>query len=144
MGAEYNEILPRLWLGSGNASRDRKFMRKNNITAILNCTKDIENTFPDIEYMRIPVDDDLSQDEIRRMKMYIPHAVSFIYKNRVLDKGSVLVHCYAGIQRSAICVLAYLVKTTNLSMNDALRLIISKRPQAFYGGSAINFRRSIQ
>lgn len=143
MSGDYSEIIPGLWLGNSKASRDIKFIKEHKITAILNCTKDVENVFDGIEYMRIPVDDDLTSAEIASMRKYLPHAVSFIYKNRVLDGGRVLVHCYAGIQRSAMCVLAYLLKTTDLSKEKATALIIRKRPQAFFGGRAINFRASL-
>ena len=41
----YNEIIPNLYLGSIEASQDFNFISKNNISIIVNCSKDIDNKF---------------------------------------------------------------------------------------------------
>ena len=41
----YNEILPNLYLGSIEASQDFNFIGSNNISVIVNCSKDIDNKF---------------------------------------------------------------------------------------------------
>lgn len=137
----YSEILPGLWLGDMKAAADSKFFVQKKIGAVLNCTPDVPHHFlvDRIEYMRIPVNDDLTNNEIEKMKTYMPHAISFIYKNRNIEKKSVFVHCHAGAQRSAICVVGYLMKTTTMKKDKALKYVMSKREVAFFGGKSINF-----
>ena len=82
-----NEIMPRVFLGSVDASKDRDFLIKNNISVIVNCTKDLPNIYeplflhdsvenaPEnvkewihkntIQYYRIPIDDNSRREEIK-------------------------------------------------------------------------------
>lgn len=141
MEPHYSEIIPGLWLGDMFASQDAKFFASKRIGAVLNCTPDVPHHYlvDHIEYMRIPVDDDLTEEEIEKMREYMSHAISFLYKNRNIEKKNVFVHCHAGIQRSAICVVGYLIKTTTLNKKNAIAYVIKKRPVAFFGGRSINF-----
>jgi hypothetical protein len=41
----YNEILPNLFLGSVEASKDNDFIFNKKISVIVNCSKDIKNEF---------------------------------------------------------------------------------------------------
>lgn len=140
--AHANEILPGLWLGDAHASQDADFFQRNNIGAVLNATKDLPIKF-NVEWMRIPVDDNLKQEEINNMCAYLPHAASMIYKNYMLDQKSILVHCAAGMQRSATIIAYFLHSYLGYSMQDAMALIVSKRPVAFFGGKFINFRQCL-
>jgi len=54
--------------------------------------------------------------------VYFDEIVTFIESNKC-----VLVHCYAGISRSATAVLAYLMKTRNMQLDMALTFLQSKR-----------------
>ena len=119
-------------------------MTQNRIGAVLNCSKDIPNYFASsehIEYMRIPVDDMMRKEDMHDMSAYINHGVSFVYKNRNLDKKNVLIHCMAGRQRSAIICAAYLYRTKNeKSGKDAINKIRKKRTEAFHYGQSVNFQ----
>ena len=59
--------------------------------------------------MRIPVDDSLKQKDFDLMYQFMPAAVEFIHKHSNVQKGNILIHCYAGRQRSAICLAAFMV-----------------------------------
>lgn len=55
------------------------------------------------------------------------NAIDFIDKGRN-SNGCVLVHCNAGISRSAAIVMAYLIKKEGMSVNEAFSFLRSKRP----------------
>ena len=58
---------------------------------------------------------------------YFDSGTNFIYNN--LKTTNVLVHCYAGVSRSASLVLAFLMKHHKLSLKDAFRKVKSVRTQ---------------
>jgi dual specificity phosphatase 12 len=144
-----NRIMPRLYLGNFQAAKDREFFQQKNIKAVLNCTKavDIPNHFAhikDIEYMRIPVDDSLKQKDFDLMYQYMPAAVEFIHKHVDVQKNNILIQCYAGRQRSAACVAAYLISKHKMTPREACKLILEKRPEAFHYGHSLNFDQTLE
>ena len=42
-----------------------------------------------------------------------------------------LVHCYAGVSRSAACVIAYLMQEKNMNFDDAFTFASKRRPIIF-------------
>lgn len=142
----YTKIISKLYLGNYQAAKDPDFFKEKKIKAVLNCTKDIPNHFAckkDIEYMRIPVDDSLRETDFKKMYEFFPVIVEFIHKHVVLQKQNILVHCYAGRQRSAISVAAYLVAKMGMTPADACKYIMDKRKEAFHFGLSLNFEDSL-
>ena len=126
-----NQIIPRLWLGNFASSQDTNFIKQNNITVIINCTKDLKFLkHPGIYKYRVPVHDNLEKDEIISMISWIAKILPIIdfhyQKNKVI-----LIHCAAGMQRSAIVMLSYLYVYQTNDAGLALHLIKSRRPIAF-------------
>jgi protein-tyrosine phosphatase len=143
---KYNKIIPKLYLGNYQAAKDADFFKDKKITAVLNCTKDIPNYFAskkNIEYMRIPVDDSLRETDFKKMYQFFPAIVQFIYKHIVLQGGNILVHCYAGRQRSCISVAVYLLEKMGMTPAEACKFIMDKRPEAFHFGLSLNFEDSL-
>jgi hypothetical protein len=136
-----NEILPRLWLGNVRASKDEDFIRENNIQVVFNCTKNLPfSPLIPVKY-RVPVDDNLEEDEIRNMELWsseIAYKIIAEYK----EGRIILVHCMAGMQRSAASVAFMMIAYMNLRAGEAMRIIKEKRPIAFHPSA--NFGRSIQ
>ena len=68
-----------------------------------------------------------------------------IDEGRRKEKG-VLVHCQAGISRSATIVIAYLMKHERLTLNDAYKLVKEKRPvispNLNFMGSLLKFEKT--
>jgi len=127
-----NEIIPNLWLGSRNAPIERENLRKHNIKLIINCTKDINYPIdPDTKVIRIPINDINSYESNTILSEKID-LILFIINTYLKNKYGVLVHCYAGIQRSATVVLCYLMKYKNLNINVAKELMKSKRSIVFF------------
>jgi protein-tyrosine phosphatase len=144
--AKYNKIMNRLYLGNFQAAKDKDFFKKKNIRAVLNCSKDIPNHFAsnkNVEYMRIPVDDSLKQKDYDLMFDFMPVIVAFIHKHIVTQRNNILIHCYAGRQRSAISVAVYLVDKYGLDPKEACKVVLDKRPEAFHFGKSLNFDQAL-
>lgn len=144
----YSKIMSKLYLGNKKASKDPEFFKGHKIKAVLNCTKDISNTFAgpksDVEYMRIPINDSLKEIDIKKATEFMPAAVAFIHKHIVLQGDALLVNCYAGRQRSACMVVAYLMKHHSMDPTQACKFVMDRRPEAFHYGMSLNFSKSIQ
>jgi predicted protein tyrosine phosphatase len=133
-------IAKNLWLGNIIASQDEKFLKENGIQAVFNCTKNIPFVVSTPRKYRLAVDDNLQEEEIRNMEHWSMEAV---YKlTQEVKNGPVLVHCHAGMQRSAALVAMYLIANYRMKSDKAMEFIKSKRPIAFT--PAPNFLRSIK
>ena len=64
------------------------------------------------------------------LSKYFPSAIKFI-KDALAGGGTVFVHCYAGVSRSAAILIAYLMQEHQLTMFQAMSLVKAKRSVAF-------------
>jgi protein-tyrosine phosphatase len=157
----YNEILPNLYLGSIEASRDTEFIHSKNISVIVNCSKDILDTYSlnllkpiedapkevqewlynnsyYIKYYRIPVDDSGREKDIDEFYKLTLSLLPQIKKE--YDAGKkILVHCQAGVQRSASFVCAFLMYYHRCSLQRAIDYVLEKKPNVFFFGRQNNF-----
>jgi hypothetical protein len=135
-----DEILPRLWLGNVRASTDEPFIRQNNIQVVFNCTKNLpfSSSIP-IKY-RVPVDDNLQEEEIRNMELWSSE-IAFKMIAEYNQGRTILVHCMAGMQRSAASIAFMLIAYHKMHAADSIRFIKERRDIAFYPKA--NFGRSI-
>ena len=135
-----DEIVPGLWLGNMNASQDDVFLNTKDVHAVFNCTKTIPFIVRIPKKYRLPVDDNLQEEEIRNMELW---SFEVVYKLiQELKEGPVLVHCHAGVQRSAAVVAMYLIATKGMKTEEAIDYIKERRPIAFTHQA--NFLRAIQ
>ncbi|XP_029462810.1 dual specificity protein phosphatase 14-like [Rhinatrema bivittatum] len=118
------QISPCLYLCSGNAASNRHLVFARGITCIINATTEIPNAnWPDVDYVKVPLPD-------------LPHAPLSLYFDSVADRihqtgkksGRTLVHCVAGVSRSASLCIAYLMKYHRLSLLDAHEWVKMRRP----------------
>lgn len=125
-----NEIVPGIWLGNRVAATDDKWLQQNNITVVFNATKDVPFSTVIKKQYRIPVDDNLKPEEIRNMTQWSQEAVYKVLEE--YNKGNkILVHCAAGMQRSAAIVAMYLIATRGMTWQQAITYIQHIRPIAF-------------
>jgi len=137
-----HEILPGLWLGNRIASQDRSWLQANQINAVFNCTKDLPFLYGATYRMyRVPVDDNLQKEELRNLQHWSWEIVYKLTKERT-EGNRVLVHCFAGMQRSAAVVAMYLISKYRCTTDEAIAYIKQRRPVAFMGGA--NFYSSIK
>ncbi|XP_060076248.1 dual specificity protein phosphatase 14-like [Ylistrum balloti] len=116
-------ITDSLYLSSAAAVKPDR-IRTVGITHIINCTLEIPNlNLPTIESIQIHVED-------------APHARLCVYFDRCADKinqvrhrgGRTLVHCVAGVSRSASLCIAYLMKYHRMKLSDAYHHVKKRRP----------------
>ena len=130
------EIIPGLWLSDKNISLNKQFFKDNQIDIVINCSKDLQFIDLDIEKVRLKIHDNLQDDEIINMYHNLDYITKYIYDNLSLCKN-ILVHCYAGKQRSATVIIAYLLRYSKLDLNKCIELLKYKKENVFT--PSINF-----
>lgn len=137
-----NKIIDRIWLGDRYASQSETFIKENNINIIINCSKNLPNSFEglfDVEYYRVNVNDRLKNEDITEMSAQIDDVSSYIFQKYV-EGNNILIHCRKGRQRSAtvLCAFMFMIYPEK-SLYDLMIMIKEKRPMAFNGGKSVNF-----
>ena len=135
-----DEILPGLWLGNSQSSQDEVFLRTHNIESVFNCTKNLPFHPTIRNRFRVPVDDNLQEEEIRNLELWSYEAIYKLLREVKKGKG-VLVHCAAGMQRSAAVTAMFLVATQGMNWEEARRYIKQRRAIAFF--PTANFEKAI-
>ncbi|XP_077163911.1 dual specificity protein phosphatase 18 [Paroedura picta] len=119
-----SRITNSLFLSNGEAANNKLFLYANRITTVINVSVEVVNTyFPDINYIHVPVAD-------------TPSARLYDFFDAVADKihvvdlnqGRTLVHCAAGVSRSAALCMAYLMKYHSMSLASAHAWVKACRP----------------
>ncbi|XP_032379246.1 dual specificity protein phosphatase 8 isoform X1 [Etheostoma spectabile] len=138
-------ILPHLYLGSQKDVLNKDLMAQNGITYVLNAS----NTCPkpdfisESHFMRIPVNDNYCE----KLLPWLDKTNEFIDKAKV-SNCRVIVHCLAGISRSATIAIAYIMKTMGLSSDDAYRFVKDRRPSISpnfnFLGQLLEFEKGLQ
>eukprot|EP00931_Biecheleriopsis_adriatica_P074366 TRINITY_DN48441_c0_g1_i1.p1 TRINITY_DN48441_c0_g1~~TRINITY_DN48441_c0_g1_i1.p1 ORF type:complete len:265 (-),score=38.35 TRINITY_DN48441_c0_g1_i1:55-849(-) len=124
MGGAPSLIMPNLWLGGQDVLDDASFFANNNITCVLSLGP--ASPSPKIrliarEHVNLP---DVPTADL---SMHFPRIVRFIASCRHAGR-CVYVHCAAGISRSTTSLIAYLMAHLQVSFDEALRFVSSKRP----------------
>lgn len=122
------EVLPGLFVGSAYDARDPAFLRQ--VGLVVNCSKTIPfaGGHQRMQALRIAVDDNPADNH--RMLHSLPLAVKTI-DEALGNRQVVLVHCFAGMQRSATVAAAYLMFKLGIRPEEAMRTIKRVKPEAF-------------
>jgi hypothetical protein len=125
-----DEIISGLWIGNAAAAADGEWLYSHGITTVFNCTKTLP-FHPSIPHQyRIPVDDNLQPTEIKNMEAWAPE-ISFKILHEYNAGNRILVHCHAGMQRSATAVAFFLLVLTGRPLIQIMYLIQSRRSITF-------------
>ncbi|XP_040898297.1 dual specificity protein phosphatase 18 [Toxotes jaculatrix] len=120
------QVTDHLYLSNGRAASDSAQVTRCEITCVVNVTETRSSCAaspPGVEYIHIPVSDS-------------PVSPLSDHFDEVADKieltaergGRTLVHCNAGVSRSAALCMAYLMKHRGVSLLDAHRWVKTCRP----------------
>ncbi|KAM9500200.1 dual specificity protein phosphatase 19b [Clarias gariepinus] len=117
-------ITPFLLLCSQDAASDMETLRKFKVTHVLNVACGVENAFPEHFIYKTVSMMDLPETQL---STYLPQCFEFIEEARKKD-GVVLLHCNAGVSRSASIAIAYLMAKEKTQFKDAFNRVRSARP----------------
>ncbi|TNN57302.1 Dual specificity protein phosphatase 2 [Liparis tanakae] len=137
------ELLPFLFLGSSVHSSRRETLAAAGITAVLNVSSTCPNFYEgDFQYLRLTVEDNLAAD----IRACFSTAIAFIDSVKQ-SGGRVLVHCQAGISRSATICLAYLMHTQRVKLDEAFDFVKRRRqvisPNLAFMGQLLQFETDV-
>ena len=139
--SDAHEIIPNLWLGNLKAAANCEFLKSHSIFTVFNCTKTLPYAACVRRKYRVPVDDNLEPIEIENLEKW---AAEIVYKVilELRRSHTVLIHCHAGMQRSAAVTAMVLISLYKISADDSMTYIRRIRSIAFF--PAANFDASIR
>ncbi|XP_034033657.1 uncharacterized protein si:dkey-175m17.7 [Thalassophryne amazonica] len=142
--AVISPILPFLFLGNERDAQDLELLMRLNIGYVVNVTTHLPlyHHNSGLRYKRLPATDNSKQN----LRQYFEEVFEFIEEAYQSGQG-VLVHCQAGVSRSATIVIAYLMKHTLMTMTDAYKYVRSRRPVVSpnlnFMGQLLEFERDL-
>jgi protein-tyrosine phosphatase len=125
------QIVPGLWLGNRHTIiGEEDFLKKHQIDVVISAMTDEEYEnymigvldFDGLEWHRLVIDDEPEEP----IESYFDF-VHLVIRKALTNNQRVLVHCSAGVSRSATLVAAYLIKEEGLTAQGAINYIISRR-----------------
>ena len=119
IGNDICKITDKLFISDYEASKKYKKLKTLGIKQILTVACELPvHEHPDFTTMKISIDD----NPIENIKTHFDIAHKFI------DNGVTLVHCYAGISRSATIVISYMMRQNKMLYQEAFDLCFRSRP----------------
>lgn len=120
-------------------------MQQNDIGYVLNASNTCPKPdfIPESHFLRVPVNDSFCE----KILPWLDKSVDFIEKAKA-SNGRVLVHCLAGISRSATIAIAYIMKRMDMSLDESYRFVKEKRPTISpnfnFLGQLLDFEKKIK
>jgi Leucine-rich repeat (LRR) protein len=122
------QVTESLFLGSMHAASNRSILSSLGISHVLTVANDakarhLDDESNDLTCLHLQ----LRENKDANLRLVLDQAFSFIDQGR--QQGSCLVHCVAGINRSASIVIAYLMFSEKLSYEQAYEKVKSVRQE---------------
>jgi protein tyrosine phosphatase len=119
-----NHIIDNIYLGNAEDAREYDLLKTKKITHILTAAIEQETPFINsFTYLKFPLYDSPYTD----ISKFIIPAIEFILDSQQKG-GNILIHCAAGISRSASIVIAYLIIKKKMTYTQAYIFVKQKRP----------------
>lgn len=135
-------MRPWLCVGSQDAAHDLSLLQGLGVTHVLNVATGVRNPFrQQLKYLDVPMLDVPWQ----KIADAFPAAFEFIEATR-RSGGRCLVHCNAGVSRSAAVVLGYLMQFEGISYTEALEQTNAARrvrPNPGFRSQLFEFERQL-
>ncbi len=120
------EIVSGLFLAGIGEVMEEADTKRLGITHILNVASEItyDRTADGYKYRHSGVSDDDPENDIT---LILDDNIEWVHE-ALSQGGRVMVHCWSGVSRSAVTVMAYLVRYHNESVVNAYHKVLAKRP----------------
>lgn len=121
-----SQILDWLYIGGQKEAESAEWLEFHDIDAVLNVAKCLQAVeYPEgVDSLRIPLRDHPDENITKELE------IGYDYLTLMHSQGKkVLVHCVAGISRSATFVIYYLMKSDAMTLSDAFRSVKERRSQ---------------
>eukprot|EP01084_Bolivina_argentea_P206327 352301_1 len=129
-------IDDKIYLSGSYIAQNMEWLKYNKIGAILNCAatniKHCSSVYTDkcdIILKQLPINDTSKDKNI--MNQYINDGINFINECIEEKKLKILVHCSAGMSRSATVLIAYLMKRNQWDLLKTFKFVRSKRKYVY-------------
>ncbi|XP_037537055.1 dual specificity protein phosphatase 18 [Nematolebias whitei] len=116
-------ITDHLYLSNKRAANDSSLLKGNGITCVINVTEHKGSAPPGTEYVHLPVSD----TPLAPLREHFGEVADQI-RSTAEGGGRVLVHCNAGVSRSAALCMAYLMKHRGVTLLEAHGWVRGCRP----------------
>ena len=137
MSKSVSRILPNLFLSDAKTAGSLEILDEYKITHILNISDAVINVHGR-NYLHIDILDNLQTN----ISDHFDDCYNFIVKGDI-----VLVHCVAGISRSATIILFYLMKHTGMTLREAyyhVKEVRNIRPNRHFLEQLIEYEKKIR
>jgi protein-tyrosine phosphatase len=140
---QISEIIPGLYLSGEEIASNKELLKQKQITTIINMTTHVPPKYEeDFTYFCFPLIDQGNND----IKQYFAETFKIIDK-ALSNNQNILVHCQAGISRSATIVIAYIIRKQKKTMDESLKFVQSKRscvsPNLGFCGQLIRYEKEL-
>ena len=120
----YVEIISGLWIGNIDTMYNKKFIKDNNITVILNCTTNYKfSDYTGTHNIRIPLSDNIYHN-IETLRCNKDKILTFIDDS--LNDNNILLCCYDGKTIGPFIISLYLIKYGGITKDKVKKIILSK------------------
>lgn len=124
-------VIKNLFIGNIQDAANKSFLESNHINLVINCCKEYTvdyNYLNSINITCIMLDyfDSLEQDLDIKGKLLT--TIKLIDDHLSNERGGVIVHCAAGVSRSASVLIAYLMWKNRINFESAFRILKQVRP----------------
>ena len=116
------EILPNIWLGNMEVVNSSAWLRLHSIGALFDCTHSVSTT-----PATPPLNNQIPIINCHKIDGHLLSVLANAYKTLTPS----LVYCETGNGKSASLVAAFLIRYTSIEVDSAIRVIQTKRPEAF-------------
>ena len=119
-----SKVTNNLYIGNIYQATNLGWLKERGITHIINCTQEVNNTFPYyFVYHKLNLMDTLQQPLYSSLE-----STHKIIENIISDGGIVLVHCYAGMSRSSSIVIYHLMRSRGWDYQTAYTYLKQRHP----------------
>ena len=123
------EVSDCVYVSSCGTASDENILKGHGITHIVDATFEAGGTISEENRgNRVVLRLQLKDRPDENITRVLPRAIYFV-EVAVRNGGRVLIYCEKGVSRSGAIAVAYIMKTRNVDVNEALRLARLSRPE---------------